>query len=203
MVLQRQDWIEESWKVIATQSVEAVKVEAIARQLGVSKGSFYWHFKNRAELLDALLKYWQQDTLRLIQESRKAPTAKESLMWLFNLIDQTNQQFSADTAIFLWAKKNAGVAQRVREVESKRIQYLQELLQGCGLNWQEAAHRAEVAYLAFLGYADRRHRDSQFSLSIKEFSHFLLSMLIAPSTSPSLNGNADGAATVGANYEDQ
>lgn len=165
---------------LSTQSVDAVKVEAIARRLGVSKGSFYWHFKNRAELLEALLEHWERDTLRLIQESRQAPTAQKRLLWLFNAIAQTNNQFSADTAIFLWAKKSPLVAQRVREVEEKRVCYLRELLGEYCLDEAEAARRAEVAYLAFLGYADRRDRDSQFSLSLKEFNRFLLSVLITP-----------------------
>ena len=178
LTLQREDWIRASWMALSTQSVDAVKVEAIARRLGVSKGSFYWHFKNRAALLEALLHHWEQDTLRLIQKSRQAPTAAERLLWLFNAIAETNNQFSADTAIFMWAKKSSQVAQRVRTVETKRVDYLKELLAQYCLNEEEAARRAEVAYLAFLGYANRRDRDSQFSLSLQEFNSFLLSVLL-------------------------
>jgi AcrR family transcriptional regulator len=180
---------------LSTQSVDAINVEEIARCLGVSKGSFYWHFKNRAELLEALLQHWEQDTLRLIQESCQASTTQKRLLGLFNAIAQTNNQFSADTAIFLWAKKNPLVAQRVREIEKKRVFYLKELLEEYCLDEAEAARRAEVAYLAFLGYANRRDRDSQFSLSFKEFNSFLLSVLLAPQNAVA-EANLDSVAPV-------
>ena len=189
LALQREDWIQASWTVIATQSVDAVKIEALARHLGVSKGSFYWHFKNRADLLGALLQYWEKDTERIIQASQQAPSAAECLLRLFDLIAQTSHQFSADTAIFLWAEKNSQVAQRVRTVEERRIGYIKKMLCQCGFSDREAAHRAEVAYLAFLGYAGRRSRDDTFGLSLNEFNRFLLSMLLAPTPATALESS--------------
>ncbi len=145
--------------------MDAVKVEALARELGVSKGSFYWHFKNRGELLDELLVYWQQETDWLIIESRTAATASDRLLKVFTLVEENYGDCYADTAVFQWAQRDANVAQCVGLVEGKRIDYLTDLLQECGFPQQEAELRAEVAYLAFKGYKDRRNRDSEFSLT--------------------------------------
>ena len=68
---------------MANKGVAAVKVEVIARQLQVSKGSFQWHFKNRIELLEEILQRWENETFWLIEESQKEPTPKQQLIKLF------------------------------------------------------------------------------------------------------------------------
>jgi AcrR family transcriptional regulator len=166
--------------VMATQGVDAVKVEVLARQLGVSKGSFYWHFKNRAELLEEILQRWEQETTWAIKESQKEPTASDRLSRLFALIEEICERLDPEPAIFLWAKQEQWVAERVQMIEAKRVNYLTELLQDYGFAKSEALKRAEVAYLSLMGYAEWRERDSQLGGSLHQFTHFLLLLLLTP-----------------------
>ncbi|BAU64098.1 transcriptional regulator [Stanieria sp. NIES-3757] len=165
---------------MAAKGVEAVKVEVLARQLEVSKGSFYWHFKNRDELLEAILQRWEEQTEWLIEQSQLAATPKERLFKLFALAEEICQQPDPEPAIFLWAKKVPAVQKRVHALENKRVNYLAELLTDYGFETTEARQRAEVAYLALMGFADRQERDSNFEGNLGEFSQFLLFLLLSP-----------------------
>ena len=181
MSLNRENWIDAGWSLLAAKGVEAVKVEVLARQLKVSKGSFYWHFKNRRELLEAILQRWENETMSIIQQSETlATTPKEQLYKLFTLVEEACQQADPETAIFQWANQDEAVQQRVHALETKRVNYLTDLFQDCGFNETDARQRAEVAYFAFMGFADRRERDSKFNLSMGEFNSFLLSLLLSP-----------------------
>lgn len=167
---------------MATQGVAAVKVEVLARHLQVSKGSFYWHFKNRQELLEAILQRWENETRKLIEQSQQASTPKEQLIKLFNLVEQMCQSNQPDpeAAIFIWANQDHKIQQRVRILETKRVGYLSKILQDYGFGEKEARHRAEVGYFALMGFWERLERDSEFDLSIQEFNHFLLNLLLTP-----------------------
>ncbi len=180
VTLTKEDWINAGWLLMTSKGVEGVKVEALARQLDVSKGSFYWHFKNRNELLEAILQRWEEQTMFLIQESQKTTDSKERLVNLFSLIAQVCQEPDPEPAIFLWANKNPQVQQRVHDLENKRVDYLSKLFEDYGFEAKAARNRAEVAYLAMMGFADRRGRDGEFDLEMEEFNNFLLSLLISP-----------------------
>lgn len=183
MTLNRENWIDAGWSLLAAKGVQAVKVEVLARKLKVSKGSFYWHFKNRQELLEAILQRWEDETMKVIQRSPTlADTPKERLFKLFALIEELCEKPDPETAIFQWANQDEAVQQRVHALETKRVKYLSQLFQDCGFDETEARHRAEVAYFALMGFADRRERDSKFELKMGEFNNFLLSLLLSPRT---------------------
>ena len=165
---------------MANQGFEALKIEVLARQLKVSKGSFYWHFKNRQELLEAILQRWEKETIWLIEESQTQTTPKERLLKLFALVAQICQQPDPESAIFTWASQDANIQKRVRIVETKRVNYLTELLQEYSFSAAEARQKAEVAYFALMGFVDRTERDREFNLSMDEFNSFLLSLLLSP-----------------------
>ena len=191
MVLTKADWIDAGWKVMANQGVDAVKVEVLARQLNVSKGSFYWHFKNRQELLEEILQRWENDTLQLIKVSQQEPTPEKQLIKMFTLAEELCNLPDPETAIFIWANQNPDVQARVRIVESKRVEYLNKLLQDYGFNELEARHKAEIGYFAFMGFWERKERDQKFDLSMKEFGAFLIDLLLSDikKRKPSKNQN--------------
>ena len=180
LALTKADWIDAGWVLMANKGVAAVKVEVLARQLEVSKGSFYWHFKNRQELLEGILQRWENETLRLIQESQTAATPKERLIKLFTLAEEMCNQPDPETAIFIWANQEPTVQERVRIVETKRVNYLNQLLQEYGFDEIEARHKAEIGYFAFMGFWERTERDKKFDLSMKVFGDFLIDLLLSP-----------------------
>lgn len=165
---------------MASKGVAGLKVEVLARELGVSKGSFYWHFKNRQELLEGILQRWENETNWVIAESQKAATPKESLVKLFTLTEEMCSQPDPEAAIFLWANHNPMIQERVRIVENKRVEWVTKLLQNYGFSPLEARHKAEVGYFALMGFWERSERDRKFDLSMQEFNKFLLALLLSP-----------------------
>ncbi len=180
LALTKQDWIDAGWILMANKGVAAVKVEVLARQLEVSKGSFYWHFKNRKELLKEILQRWENETLWLIEESQQESTPEKQLVKMFALAEELCHQPDPETAIFIWANQEPAVQERVRIVETKRVEYLNQLLQDCGFSELEARHKAEIGYFAFMGFWERKERDKKFDLSMKEFGKFLIDLLLSP-----------------------
>ena len=180
LALTKTDWIDAGWVLMANKGVAAVKVEVLARQLEVSKGSFYWHFKNRQELLEGILQRWENETLWLIEESQQAATPKERLIKLFALAEGMSNRPDPETAIFIWANQEPAVQERVRIIETKRVNYLDRLLQDYGFNEAEARHKAEIGYFAFMGFWERKERDKKFDLCAKEFDDFLIDLLLSP-----------------------
>lgn len=165
---------------MASQGVAAVKVEVLARQLKVSKGSFYWHFKNREGLLMEILQRWENETLWLIEQSRQEATPKKQLVKMFALAEEMCNLPDPETAIFIWANQNSEVQKRVRAVEIKRVEHLNQILQDYGFDRSEARHKAEIGYFAFMGFWERKERDEEFNLSMTEFGNFLIDLLLSP-----------------------
>ncbi|GAB4372617.1 MAG: hypothetical protein Kow00121_15120 [Elainellaceae cyanobacterium] len=108
--LGQQDWIELGLRVIAENGVEAVRVEPLAKLLNVTKGSFYWHFKNRDELLEALLQEWvSRETERIIEQTETGGgDASQKLLRLLELAVQDNGQI--ENAVRAWATNDGRVA---------------------------------------------------------------------------------------------
>jgi AcrR family transcriptional regulator len=178
--LTKVDWINAGWVLMANQGVSGVKIEVLARQLQVSKGSFYWHFQNRKELLESILQRWENETQWLINESQKELTPQARLVKLFSLAEELCNQPDPETAILIWANQVPAIQARVRMVETKRVGYLNQLLQDYGFEQGEARHKAEIGYFAFMGFWERYERDREFDLTMKEFSQFLISLLLSP-----------------------
>lgn len=156
MKLSRDDWILEASAAFRSGGVDAVRVEVLARDLGVTKGSFYWHFRDRAELLDALLVRWEEELDWLVDGVREAPTPRDRILRFFELALMS--PFPPDKHIFAWARQDREVAGRVDAVERRRIAFLAEQLRSAGLEEAEALSSAEVLYLSTLGWLERRWR---------------------------------------------
>jgi AcrR family transcriptional regulator len=180
LALTKVDWVNAGWVLMANKGVAGVKIEVLANQLQVSKGSFYWHFKNRQELLEGILQRWENETRWLIEESQQESTPQQKLGRLFSLAEELCHQPDPEAAIFIWANQEPAIQKRVRIVETQRVQYLNQLLQDYGFEQTEARHKAEIGYFAMMGFWERSERDQEFDLSMKEFSQFLISLLLSP-----------------------
>jgi AcrR family transcriptional regulator len=177
--LTREDWIQAGRKALEDSGVEAVRVEVLAMQLHVSKGSFYWHFKNRQVLLEALLDYWETSTDWLIEQSNHEKTPQQCFRKLFELIQELLSQGerSPDPAIFRWSQQDKAVAKRVARVEAKRLEFLQNLFIDAGFEPVEATHRAEVGYLIFCGYLERTSRQVSTTSKLEDLTQFMTKKL--------------------------
>lgn len=181
MALARADWIAAARTVLAEKGVAGVRVEVLARTLGVSKGSFYWHFKNRQELLNALLHAWAEATDAIISKGQQCDSAAEQLHQLFHSIEAEGGT-SGEDMVQAWAKQDASVAAKVQQVEQKRLAYLQEIFARAGFSPDEATQRAEISYLAFLGYAFKHANDAAFSLALSDLGQEIHNIFLGEAT---------------------
>jgi len=149
-------WVAEAAAVLATAGPDAVRVEAVASRLGVTKGGFYWHFADRGALLDRLLDDWERtsvdDVIAQVDSDAKDPRAR--LRRLFSLADVfagTEHGLDLELAIRDWARRDAEVADRLRRVDSRRMAYLRSLFRGLGLGPADAEARSLLAFSLFVG----------------------------------------------------
>jgi AcrR family transcriptional regulator len=157
--LGRQDWIRAGLAVLAESGVEAVRVEPLAKRMKVTKGSFYWHFKDRNDLLEAILAEWVQiDTRSIIERVNQIDAdPKMKLLQLFELAIADDRltpglaDGSIENAIRAWARNDANVAELIAEIDRQRLDYTKNLFLEIGFSEAEALVRARLAYYSLVG----------------------------------------------------
>ena len=149
-------WVSEATKVLAASGPEAVRVEAIASALGVTKGGFYWHFADRGALLERVLDAWEHslvdDVITQVDHDATEPRAR--LRRLFELANQFARSApgpALELAIRDWARRDRSVAKRLRRVDSRRMAYMRALFTELGLAEDEAEARSFLAFALFVG----------------------------------------------------
>lgn len=175
--LSREDWIAEAQKVLIAFGVDDVKIDRLARKLKVTRGSFYWHFKDRKELLDALLSRWESQNLseiRHITERTKLnvdSTIEIVRIWLSE--DPAYPTF--DMAIRFWARKSRIVGALVREIDNRWIDLLQSIFRERGLGELESLARARIFYFHQIGYYALAIEESlEDRLKLSPYYHLIL-----------------------------
>ena len=145
------EWIKAARRVLQTRSIDAVRVEVLAKEMGVTKGSFYWHFKDREDLLQRLLTAWRDEATEQIIfrfESRGLP-ARELIRDLLSLpFRGAAAKEAADTelAIRAWARRDESARNVLDEVDAKRLAYIGECFQTLGFGAADARSRAFALY---------------------------------------------------------
>ncbi|MER5934474.1 TetR family transcriptional regulator [Streptomyces sp. NPDC002054] len=151
-----QDWSVAALRAMARGGVAAVSVNALAGELGATRGSFYWHFKDRDALLTAALEMWEQDdTHGLIGELGDITDPRQRLTALFTVALGQEDISGLEPAIVAHADHPA-VAPVLRRVTERRIGYLTDLYADLGLDATTARQQAVVAYAAYLGWVELR-----------------------------------------------
>ena len=148
-----QDWVEAGLLLLGQQGVEAVRVEALARTLGVTKGSFYWHFRDRDALLAAILAHWQTIATQAIIDRVDAlggtPAARVTA--LIQTTSQGKRGARVEHAIRAWGALDKQARAVLQVVDTRREEYVRSLLIEHGLAPARAAQRARILYLALIG----------------------------------------------------
>ncbi|MGH8191850.1 MAG: TetR/AcrR family transcriptional regulator [Rhodanobacteraceae bacterium] len=146
------DWEHGALAMIAEQGVAALAVEALARRLGVTKGSFYWHFRNREALLSAALNRWEADDERELQHHiDAADEPRERLRELFRWVSGETQSHRIYAAL-LQALDHPLVKPLMTRVSQRRMDLLTLAFRQAGLGRDDARHRARLTYAAYVGF---------------------------------------------------
>lgn len=162
--LSKKDWVFAARRRLISRSIAEVKVEPLARQLHVTAGSFYWHFRDREALYDALLDDWFYiNTTPLFDAVAAAGTAAENQYLAFFGVWVLENSFipEYDQAIRDWSRISAKVADVLRDVDRKRIELLKAIFENFGYHGIDAELRAKVTYYHQVGYYAMFEHESQ------------------------------------------
>ncbi len=177
----RDAWIRAATAALRSGGVDAVRIEALARTLGATKGSCYWHFRDRADLLDAVLTWWETETGWLIGSAHEAPTPAARLDRYFSLVAAT-RDYPPDAEILSWARRDDAVAARVARTEQRRLAFIQAQLRAAGLDPAEARRRARIAYFATQGWVERASRGQESYPALPAFARDLFRLVLGSSS---------------------
>jgi AcrR family transcriptional regulator len=150
--LTAQDWIDFALTTLAHDGFEALKADVLARKLGVSRGSFYWHFADLPNFHARLIDHWKQAaTEAIIADIERFETQEKRLDALLR------QAFGHGTALEIrmraWADNNPEAARAVGDIDHRRRGYIERMLVEAGVARSLAAIRAQLLYWAYLGAA--------------------------------------------------
>lgn len=185
--LSREAWVKAASRLIAQEGVSAVAVEPLAQALGVTKGSFYWHFHNRDELILAALEAWEQDqSADVVTRYAGIPDPRRRLrVLLFAAFeDVENGKFFAALAVSSGDPRVQPFLQRATE---RRLAFGVEAFQALGLSEPEARQRALLAYAAYAGYFQLLRTTPEAVAAVTDLSGYVrrLAEALVPAEGPS------------------
>ena len=182
--LDRDAWITEAIEVLAAEGVAGLRVEVLAKRLGVTKGRFYWYFKDRQDLLNEALKVWRDGRIRdIAKQTRVAPG--EEARQILHLIEvysasRNRKGMLIELAVRDWAKRDAAVATIVSEVDAFRFKCARELFLRCGLPVREASSRSLLLYAYVFGQS--LMVVDQFDQGIETLRADIMAMIAGPAS---------------------
>jgi AcrR family transcriptional regulator len=154
--LSAQDWTDAALQALAVGGVAAVRVDVLARQLGVTRGSFYWHFADRDALLKVALQQWERTvTAQVIARMDDVDEPAARLEQLLRAAFGTEPIPGLQPAIMAHADHPI-VEPVLRRVTARRIGYITEIYRDLGLTPAVARRRAIIGYATYLGWLDLR-----------------------------------------------
>ena len=156
--------MDEAIEVLAKDGVTGLRVEVLAKRCGVTKGSFYWHFKDRQALLDAVLEQWKIGRIRDIEKTTAVTPGNErdQLHYAIEVYGASRNRkgMSIELAIRDWARHDARAAAVVEEVDLYRLECTRKLFVAAGMLDAEAKSRSLLLYACVFG------------LSLMHYTHF-------------------------------
>jgi AcrR family transcriptional regulator len=154
-MLDRDTWIKAATTILAEHGADGLRVEVLAKRLGVTKGSFYWHFKDRRDLLDEVLTLWKDGRIRDIRKQTQAEPGGEVAALLHTIevyaSARNRKGISIEAAVRDWARRDAQAATVVEEADAERLACACRLFLACGLETEEAQARSVMLYAYVFG----------------------------------------------------
>jgi AcrR family transcriptional regulator len=159
--LDREAWIKGAIAIMAEHGTEQLRVEILAKRLGVTKGSFYWHFKDRRDLQDAVLAFWRDGRIRDIRKQTQAQAGGEAAALLHTIevysSARNRKGIAIEAAVRDWARRDPQAAAVVEEVDAERLTCACRLFRAGGFDEAEAQARSLLLYAYVFGVSLMRH----------------------------------------------
>jgi AcrR family transcriptional regulator len=149
----RSAWVEAGLRALADGGPDAVRIEPLAQALGVTRGGFYWHFDDRRAFLDELLDTWERrstdEVIERVEGEGGDPAAKARRAGALTFSDQL---LRIDLAVRDWARRDPTVADRLRRVDNRRMDYLRAQLATVCADEDELEARCLIAFSVAIGH---------------------------------------------------
>jgi AcrR family transcriptional regulator len=146
------DWLDQGLKTLAKSGFTALKAEPLAKAMGVSRGSFYWHFADVGVYHAALLKHWRDvATEQVIANLEEISKDRDALSLLLRRAFSSTP--ALENAVRTWASVDPAARAAVQAIDQRRLGYIEILLKQSGLPDDAARARAQILYWAFVGFA--------------------------------------------------
>ena len=180
--LDRNGWIEAAIEVLADQGVQGMRIEVLAKNFGVTKGSFYWHFKDRQDLFGAVLKTWRDGRIRDIDKQTIATPGREreQLLHLIDVYGATRNRkgISIELAVREWARRDGEAAAVVEEVDGWRLECTRKLFVARGVSEDEAKSRSLLLYAYVFGQS--LMACDGYDPGISDFKRWIAELIVRP-----------------------
>jgi AcrR family transcriptional regulator len=150
--LSAKDWLDQGLKTLARSGFTALKAEPLAKAMGVSRGSFYWHFADIGAFHAAILKHWREVAAEEIIANLEAASDHDNPLPLL-LRQAFGGRLALENAVRSWAMHDPVARSAVQAIDRRRLSYVERLLRAAGLSPDVARARAQILYWAFLGFA--------------------------------------------------
>jgi AcrR family transcriptional regulator len=162
--LDRGNWIESAIEVLARDGLGGLRIEVLAKRCGVTKGSFYWHFKDRQDMLTAMLEYWKEGRIRDIEKTTSVTPGREREQLHFAIevygASRNRKGMAIELAVRDWARHDPQAATFVEAVDLYRLECTRKLFVATGMTDAEAKSRSLLLYACVFG------------LSLMHYTHF-------------------------------
>jgi len=167
------DWEQQALVLIAEKGIRAVSVELLARRMGVTKGSFYWHFPNREALLEQSLLRWEKHDSTNLQASLGAIVdPRERLSSFFRRTGREKLTHNVYSSLCT-AADHPQVEPLLERVATRRMKHIELAFGEIGFEPGEASHRARLTYSAYLGFLQLQRQHQAPNLSSEEFEAYM------------------------------
>ncbi len=167
------DWERAALELIAEKGVQALAVEPLARRMGITKGSFYWHFSSRESLLEQALQRWEQhDSRNLAKSLGEISHPRDRLISFFRRVGKeklTHEVYSELCA----AAGHAQVEPVLERVANRRMEHLSSAFEEMGLPSPKARNQARMIYSVYLGFLQLQRQNQTPNLSSEEYEDYI------------------------------
>jgi AcrR family transcriptional regulator len=167
------DWERAALELIAEQGVQAVAIELLARRMGITKGSFYWHFSSRESLLEQALLRWEKHDIRNLNASLgEIDDPRDRLISFFRRVGKeklTHEVYSELCA----SAGHPHVEPVLERVAQRRMKHLTAAFEEMGMESELARHQARLTYSVYLGFLQLQRQQQTPSLSSEEFDSYI------------------------------
>jgi AcrR family transcriptional regulator len=145
-------WIDAGLRALAAGGLDAVRIDLLAQELGVTRGSFYWHFQDRQAFLEKMLDTWERKSIDevLARVESEGGDAREKV-WRSGILTFSKELLPIDLAVREWARYDRSVAKRLRRVDNRRMEHLRSLISTFCSDPDDVEARSLLAFSLAIG----------------------------------------------------